>query len=344
MKHNLLTVLGVVTLALAGVAALGVAIGAAIFSPAVPHALRSGEEISEVPVTQRAFDDRHAIDIRFVRGEERSVASPGSGRLTEFECAPGARLSSGTSSLSIDGQPVVSLQTRVPLWRDLHHGDRGDDVEALQTELARLGYAVDIDGIAGFATISATQSLFAERGIDTKNMNGIPSGRVLWIPSYEVELSSCSAATGDVVSEGDALAVLGAGLVTGEATNMPAGAVPGERIIIIDGERIPVDEQGRIVAYEALQLLASTPTYSAAVRAGESVISGALVLAEPVDVAVVPPGAIFGVDGNEACVAVDGEPRSVTLWGSELGQSFVSFDGDTPPHISMNPEGLNRCR
>ncbi len=65
----------------------------------------------------------------------------------------------------VSGRPMIVLSLPFPLYRDLHLGDAGDDVRAVQEALAGLGhYDGPLDGQFGTATGRAVTGLYTEAG------------------------------------------------------------------------------------------------------------------------------------------------------------------------------------
>lgn len=332
-------------LALTVAGALGLGAGALVFTDASPEALREAETVSAAPVTQRSFDDKRTVEVSLALDADTALTSPASGRVTAFSCQPGGVFTSGQANLSVDGERIVNLATSVPLWRDLAASAQGDDVVAVQQELARLGYEVPVDGIAGPATLSAVADLFHLSGDTAFQTGTIPSDRVLWIPAPETTVAGCSVSTGATVAAGETIGSLAGGLAGAGITRLPEGAVSGERVLNVDGQSIPLDADGRVSSAEALETLAASSSYAQALRGSMTSLNGSYVLAEPVTVSVVPPGALYGIDGQAACVASNGTPLAVQVIGSELGQSFVTFDAaEAPPEVALSPDASLACR
>ncbi|WP_141739810.1 hypothetical protein [Arthrobacter sp. HMSC06H05] len=65
---------------------------------------------------------------------------------------------------SVAGTPVFAMQGKLPLYRDLAAGDRGDDVVAFQESLQNSGYTVQITGVVDSATIQAVTGMFQRAG------------------------------------------------------------------------------------------------------------------------------------------------------------------------------------
>ncbi|MGH3501624.1 MAG: peptidoglycan-binding domain-containing protein [Nocardioidaceae bacterium] len=112
------------------------------------------------------------------------------GRVTANTCRPGRTLASGEIAARIGGTPIIALATPVPLYRDLHQGSEGRDVQALQRELGRLGYIVAVDGVFGEQTKTAVQELQESLGISPHD-GVIHHRRILWLPNRTVVPDSC---------------------------------------------------------------------------------------------------------------------------------------------------------
>lgn len=327
------------------VAALGAGAGVAFSASATPASLASAASVGSVPVTERQLTDPRTVEIALTVGGDTSVSSPASGLVTTWSCTAGSELVSGQGSLSVDGVQTLNMATTVPLWRDLELGTTGPDVTALQTELARLGQSVPVDGTVGSATLDATVDLFAIAGDPAPDRDVIRAARVLWLPGETVTVSTCDSSTGGVVSAGDPVATLTGRLTGAVVARLPVGAVPGARNLEIDGLTVPVGDEGRVTSPEALATISGSDSFLQAVRGAESSIQGRLALAEPVTVSSVPPGSLYDLDGQAACVLGDGIPTAVQVVGSELGQTFVTFETPTSPSlVALSPETGPACR
>lgn len=84
------------------------------------------------------------------------------GVVTDLFLAEGVEVSAGAVALEISGQPVAILDMPFPLYRPITPGDKGRDVEELQTALNQLevGKMIPVDGVYGPATQSKVVSLF----------------------------------------------------------------------------------------------------------------------------------------------------------------------------------------
>lgn len=350
---------GGAAVAVVAAVAVGAGVAAVVLTPARPAVLASPEAIESVPVATQSFDDRRSVTVGFALGSGASLTSPGDGMITSFACTRGAALVSGESGLSLDGRPVLTLATAVPLWRDLTRNDRGDDVAALQRELARLGEPVTVDGVLGRETLDALERRFRSIGdvpppepTATAPDDSTPdardvvlASRILWIPSPAVVVDECAVSTSAPTTAGEPLATLGAGLSAVAVEQMPGDLVPGERALVVDGEALPVDADGTVTDAAALATIASSSSVREATLGEATTFTATLDLVEPVEIAVVPPSAVVGVDGATGCVVADDAPARVDVVGSQLGQTLVRFVEGTaiPTAVALAPPETTSC-
>ncbi len=335
---------GIAAAALAVTASVGLAAGLLLQIDETPATLATAAPVGPVPVTQREYDDRRTVELALSLEPESSLASSASGRITALTCHAGSTFASGASNISIDGSPALNLATAVPLWRDLTHGDRGADVGALQDELRRLGHDVAPDGVFGRSELRAVRDLLAAPK-DPELASGLPASRVLWLPAPEVTVTACEATTGAEIAAGDPIGTLNSGLAGAAISRMPDALVDGERVVTVEGDSYPVDATGRISDPDALATLSASDAFMREMRAESTTLSAAFVLAAPIPVSVLPPAALYALDGGHGCVTSDGEPLAVRIMGSELGQTFAVFETDTPPKtIDFSPQSEATCR
>jgi peptidoglycan hydrolase-like protein with peptidoglycan-binding domain len=335
--------MGGVVVAVAATAGLGAGIAALVLSPVSPQVLSTPDAITAVSVGSQPFDDARAVTVTFALGGKTALTSPDDGRITAFDCTAGGTLMSGEGALAIDGRPVLTLATRIPLWRDLAEKDTGDDVRALQQELARLGEPVVEDGVLGRETLDALERRFGALG-DRSDLDGVSATRILWIPAPTVAVDDCSVGTGATVTAGDPVADLSSG-ITAASAELPLDRVPGDRVLVVDGERLPLGADGAVTDPTALATLTSSTSLREAVAAEGTSFTASLELDEPVDIAVVPPSAVVSIHGVSACVVADGTALPVTVVGSQLGQTLVQFHHGTtsPETVAVQPAESTTC-
>lgn len=78
----------------------------------------------------------------------------------------GATASSGQVLTEVNGRPLFGVQSAFSFYRDMGVGDRGPDVEALQSALVARSYRLDADGWFGSETATAVQRWYQDSGYD----------------------------------------------------------------------------------------------------------------------------------------------------------------------------------
>lgn len=85
--------------------------------------------------------------------------------VTRQRVSPGDAVHSGTALIDVADRPLIALTLPFDLFRDLHAGDRGSDVAAVQQALAELKmYDGRQDGIFGTGTQTAVRRLYKSLG------------------------------------------------------------------------------------------------------------------------------------------------------------------------------------
>ncbi len=165
----------VLILALIGViaaAGVGWAAGSRIKSPAQVAAEAEPPEASliTVPVARMviANDVVTRGTVRFDEPESVSapqLATQGLSPVVTWVPGVGDELPEGSVLFELAGRPTFALQGDLPLFRTVMPGDRGEDIEQLQTALARLGFDPGIiDGVYGPETESAVEAFYESHG------------------------------------------------------------------------------------------------------------------------------------------------------------------------------------
>lgn len=82
--------------------------------------------------------------------------------------APGAPVSGGSVVLVVQGRPVFALASPFPLYRDLHEGDSGPDVGAVQAFLRSVGFSIrsSEESRMGPDTLRSVADLYRRAGFD----------------------------------------------------------------------------------------------------------------------------------------------------------------------------------
>ncbi|MGV8883494.1 MAG: hypothetical protein ACOH19_15200 [Rhodoglobus sp.] len=311
-----------------------------------PPSLAEGMPIGEVPVIQQSFADSREVEVALSIYQSVFVTAPTEGRITQFSCQPGEEVVSGSTWISVDGAPILTLATSVPLWRDLQLGDAGPDVLSLQNELIRLGKPLAADGVLGNESMIAMQDLFDSLG-DSLNESSktISLARLMWIPSSTATVASCEVSVGMSSSPGQSIASFESTLKAAQIKVMPEDMLPGDRVLEVGGLSLPVGELGQVTDPTALASLSTTPEYREATQQeGPMTLRSTISLRNPAAIFVLPPASIYEIEGDQGCVAHGSETFAVQIVGSQLGQSFVTFEsGQAPDMVELNPKSTPAC-
>lgn len=318
----------------------GAAVAAATLTSA-PEDLNTAQRPREIAVGQDHFDDARNVQLSVSSAAPAQLFAPGAGMVTTFPCAQGTTVTSGGTPLALDGVPTLALATATPLWRDLSLDMRGDDVRSFQNELDRLGFSLNADGVMGQNTLNAAKVALARVGI-TQESNVISAASIVWIPAATVTVAACDTSVGAHVQRGASLASF-----TGVSPNVsiverPTDLLPGDRIVKVGDSRFQVDSSGEIHVQDVSALGAGTTPHSSGSNA--KLIDAQIVLADPITVSVVPPSAVYDVQGADGCVSFKGVGYHVHILGSQLGETLVDFaEGTTPKHVDTPANRSPSC-
>ena len=310
--------------------ALGATVGVLVARPPTPDALQPAQAPTSAPVSQREFADERSVTLTISATGERALRSPAQGRLTSLGISTGTPVESGQVVCAIDGRPIAALATSTPLYRPVQDGARGDDIAALNAELARLGYAAPASDAVDWRTRRALSLVL---GVDD-GAGGVPAffapDSFLWIPAPQVTPTGVPAHLGDAVDAQTSLVELADAGAPPRLT-IPQDAQPGARVILLGSQALPVPGDGVITDPGTVSAIMDSPEYAGHVAAkGANAGDGAQLsvkwrLAEPLTVSVVPPAAVGGT-ASRSCVWQGGQAVEVTVVGSQLGQTYVSSD------------------
>lgn len=361
----------VVWVILAVVLAASLAVGAcALWLPdRAPALLGAASEVTSAPVNVQQYDGVQQVTMLPTVAAKRDLTGNVSGIVTGDWSEKG--LASGKKAYKVNDRAVIALATSAPLYRDMKTGDTGDDVLALNNELARLGYsAAAQSNTYTWATAQGVTKLLADNG-NTSSSGDLPIADVLWIPSASVQPVSWTATPGATVQAGTAVGQVPGALT--KLTIMNGQASDQDRTISMFGQTgvIPAG-QTAVTDAKFCNAVAATEDYrsfdEAALSAG---LSATVSLKQPVRVLRVPAAAVFGVNGTQGCIAVPKNTSAsgasdasgvsnasgtsgtsgatgggadsaaanydvvkVTITGSELGASLVQTDGVDAATIS----------
>lgn len=338
LSRALIGILVVVLVAVCAVA------GLLLLPRPLPESLASAEPLGSMEVVAQDYSDEMAVGVAVQYGPDRTLVSGVAGVITKSDCVAGDELTSGDVPLWVDGQPLLTLATKIPLWRDLTLGTKGSDVSALRSELSRLKMGVNEGSSFDQATLTAFRKLISKSGGDAGSITSISVAQLLWLPAPAIAPLACSVTVGSRVEQGGLLATLPATVDAAAISPMPTDIADGKRTLTVDDEAFEVDGNGSIAAAD-LDRLAGAPSFEVARGVGpDEPVKGTLRLTDPVQVYPIPPRAII-TSGDVACVDDSGAMVLVEIVGSELGKSYVRpvADGQVLTQVNLSPAGDATC-
>lgn len=330
--------MGRVTVATATIAAATLigATGLLLRPASTPEQLRTATELTSAPVGREDLTDERTVRLTLRRTAAPPLVVGFAGRVTASSCVPGRPLRSGQAVARIDNTPLIAVATSMPLYRDLGRGAKGRDVKALQRELARLGHRLTVDGVYSYRTAAAVKKLQKSAGVDSPD-GAVDAGKVLWLPAPSVVPHSCELVRGAYVSSGATYAKVSARLTSIIVDSLPSNMVAGDRVLRAMGVTGPLNDDGLATDSTFLAKVAATQEYRLIEASGkEPELTGSVALTKPVPTVKVPPGALFGVDGDTGCVQSGPTGYPVRIVGSRLGATLVVPAAGTAAPATVN--------
>lgn len=337
-----------IALTLATALAAGVA-GAALMyvtsQPPIPQSLQEAQPANVAPVVLEDFSDPQSAEATVNRAGDEEIRVPGDGLLTSSSCAVGSVARSGEVSFALNGTPLLNFHTGIPLWRDLTVGLRGTDVDVVKAELGRLGLATSSGPQLNRADVGSFAGLLKKSSVPV-TAGVIARTSVLWLPRPEVSFASCDSQVNATLNAGDVVAKA-AGGVTVSLTSPSDAGLPGARVAQIDGQKIPLTETRDFAdPAAALSVITNTSSYRDALAEAEAqqpiTVKLRTELNEPAIAAVLPPSSIALRSDMVGCVKSGKKTYEVTVLGSQLGGTIVSFTD--PPPDSVSTRKPDECK
>lgn len=302
-----------------------------------PETFSGGTSGTTVTATQRDFDDASSRDIEFNLASGIPLTTPASGLITATSCTPGGTIESGDEVAEIDGEPVIALTTKRPLWRDLNLGDKGKDITGLHKALKKGDYG----NVSGNKVTQETLKA-AAKALNKSKLQSIPHDRIMWLPAHKVNTRTCEINVGEITAEGEPFAQLDPQPERATVSNWSPES-DGEYQLTIDDTTVTMPSEGVITDSDDLQELADTDAFK--MEAGEEtpMVMARTELDEPVTVWTIPPSSVQD-NGENTCVENDGDATPVTVIASELGQTLVQTQDDEPlGDITLKPATTLDC-
>jgi peptidoglycan hydrolase-like protein with peptidoglycan-binding domain len=254
--------------------------------------------------------------------------------VTAIDVAPMMPISEGDRVVRLGNTWAVAMFSSSPQWRTLRRGDRGPDVESLQTFLqAVVDSELPVDGEYSAATESAVNELQRRIGIDRPTGLSEPAFYA-WSDSDPFVLGSVVVSVGSV-GGGQLVVGVGAPAIDDQAISGAEALPMGATVIVLeDGATLPLDEvDGTLKASDAdllgLPEVDDALSQLAATDSQQLSINGSVQLSDPIDVIEVPASAIEqGPDGS-TCVWT----RQGDGWDA-VAVSVVAYSANGVPQLT----------
>lgn len=326
---------------------VGALVGGLATSAGAPDGLSPPPTASTMAVTLRPFNDARGVSLTLQQTPGMALSTSRHGIVTATSCVRGGSLKSGDVAWAVAGVGLLALHTAVPLYRDLKVGDTGPDVAGLTAELHRLDSSVPSSATLATVHVAAVDALLPSGQSPPTAGSTISRDRIVWLPQTSTNIASCDAVVGAEVT--GSLAVTRPTITGASLAQPPAGLVPGDRVLTVDGTVFPATAHPPSITDPAqLKKLLATPTGSAAAATVGSntpvPLQASFALADPVQAATVPAAAVIG-SANRSCVLdAGGVSHRVRVVDSQLGRSVIQFaDGPTPTAVSITPPSNASC-
>lgn len=330
-----------VTFALVVGISLGL-LGVYYLLPEPEGVLAEAVQETQYPVVSEPYGDPRSIllDASFSSGSELYAGI--SGIVTSTACIEGQALRSGEPVLWIDDNPIVGLSTETPFYRDLIWGEEGNDVVALRGALAAIGFDVAPTGAYEGDVVDAVALLAETHGLSTTDGSFLMR-EYMWLPASQAPVATCEALVGQMYASNQPVAKTDAVLLElAVSAQLEGKLVAGERQLDLFGAVVSLPETGSIIDAVILNEIASMPSAQkdliAAPGSAATPIFATSALTHPLEVAPVPVTSVYGVTGDTGCVQSSQGEHRVMIIASRLGMSLVTFEGNPPSSVLINPE------
>lgn len=312
-----------------------------------------------VEVGKRVVTERTAVDLQVELRPAEALRAQSGGTLTKWAISVGAELKSGEVAFAVNGIDTLVHRGKVPFYRELSVGTRGDDVRAYGELLSTLGLLSNPDAEFGPRYYSATRTL-------QKLIHAPVDG--VFRPEYTVYASPEAAPVahlalqvGERVEPGVTLATLRPVAESGvfrpsesaQALTLggdaPARIEAGtEKLVVTDVQDLDLDALHRVLDF--IDEAAASGSYP---KAAVSDVDGSLVyaqlfleLAEPRVFGAVPAAAVITSSLGANCLVFGGDVKIVTLEpSSEIGVALIGPDYiGRSIRTAPSPEERQECR
>ncbi|MEZ2390556.1 peptidoglycan-binding protein [bacterium RCC_150] len=325
--------------ALVGVASVAAAtlavVGVLALQP--PTTLQAAHEPRTAAVGASEYKDERTVAVEVETLQPVAAALRRSGIVTSTACAAGGQLTGGKILAAIDARPILGLDTAVPFHRDIGPGSEGEDVDALRTRLASLGFGLAAKGRYSADLAAAIRKLQVDHGLSSQDAV-LHLEDIAWLPAPNVRARTCEALLGSQYAAGTPFLTT-VGVLQSARVVFPSGQppTPGDRIVTFGKFSAPMAADGLVTERSFLDEISKSPEFAASQSSSSpKPLSVKSALSTPLIVAKVPLSGLFSIKGNTACVkASDGTIHRATIAGSSLGAVLASFPGEAPKEVLL---------
>jgi multidrug efflux pump subunit AcrA (membrane-fusion protein) len=178
----------------------------------------------------------------------------------------------------------------------------------------------------------------------------------LWIPQESVRLQRMLVEVGDYVNMQQTVFSILSPLTEAEITYIPEDVLPGERVLDLGDQKIELEADYQIPK-KTLNKVLGSEVYISALRnfINESSADNSsaqtftsfnakILLVQPVEAFSVPPSSILIDANNHTCVFLNQVAHPISIVGSSLGASLVSFTETTLDGVDYRPPEGVTCK
>lgn len=235
--------------------------------------------------------------------------------VTRIQKRLGELVTPGDVLLEVSGRPLIALPGRIPAYRDLREGQKGQDVAQLQRALRSLGFRPGkISGTLNAATAAAVNRFYASVGY-TPAVSGdtpvLPLSEVMFLPAFPARVRALSSEVGDELQM--PLITVSAGPLTVMARINPAeaGLVKAGMQATIDADLLGLSAVGSVTAVGAAATDRET---------GERYVPVRIVPSRPLD---------NRLDGQDVLVTIEQATTGSPVLIVPVSSIYVGSDGRT---------------
>jgi len=285
-----------------------------------------------LPVTTMMVHPSTTVAVSVVSSAPVAAVIRWPGIVTEVVIAVGDQIRSGQVLARVDGHPVVAMVSDKALYRDLEQGDKGWDVQVLQTWLLGLGF-FDADVSVEFGDRTRASVMQWQASLGEPSTGAFRLSAVVWVGAVPPLVGEISQAPGQSTSPGDTLFSSVSRPESIRVVEPPGGvAQSGALLLTIASTSVPYSAGSGLVADPT-----SVTQITQALGASPEGI-GRIQPVDPVTVRVLPASAVVTDAEGRTCAFPDQYGPAVPVSALSGGLGGVTVDNDFPlSNVLANP-------